>query len=64
MLLLAAIAVQTVIFVHRTLTEAGYRAVLLHGKRSQQEREAAVADFKAGKSQVRPTHPVCGHVRE
>lgn len=53
---LVAAAVQTVIFVHRTLSEAGYRAVLLHGKRSQQEREAAVADFKAGKAQVGRTH--------
>jgi superfamily II DNA/RNA helicase len=43
---------QTVIFVHRTLSEAGYRSVLLHGKRSQAERDAAVADFKAGKAQV------------
>lgn len=48
----ASLLLQTVTFVHRTLTEAGYRAVLLHGKRSQQEREAAVADFKAGKAQV------------
>jgi superfamily II DNA/RNA helicase len=39
-------------FVHRTLSEAGYRSVLLHGKRSQAERDAAVADFKAGKAQV------------
>lgn len=38
---------------HRTLSEAGYRSVLLHGKRSQAERDAAVADFKAGKAQVR-----------
>lgn len=43
---------QTVLFVHRTLTEAGYRAVMLHGKRSQPERDAAVAGFKAGKAQV------------
>jgi superfamily II DNA/RNA helicase len=56
MSVLVAAAVQTVIFVHRTLSEAGYRAVLLHGKRSQQEREAAVADFKAGKAQVWQTH--------
>jgi RecG-like helicase len=51
-MLLALLPLQTVIFLHRTLSEAGYRSVLLHGKRSQQEREAAVADFKAGKAQV------------
>lgn len=51
-LMLLAPAMQTVIFVHRSLSEAGYRSMLLHGKRSQQEREAAVADFKAGKAQV------------
>lgn len=44
---------QTVIFIHKTLLAEGLRAVLLHGKRSQAERAAAVADFKAGKAQVR-----------
>lgn len=41
------------LFVQRTLAEAGYRSVMLHGKRSQEERDAAVAGFKAGKAQVR-----------
>lgn len=50
---------QTVLFVHRTLSEAGYRSVLLHGKRSQAERDAAVADFKAGKAQVRAGVLMC-----
>lgn len=50
---------QTVVFVHRTLSEAGYKAVLLHGKRSQAEREAAVADFKAGKAQVSAAPELC-----
>jgi hypothetical protein len=42
-----------VLFIHRTLHGEGYRVVMLHGKRSQAERNAAVADFKSGKAQVR-----------
>jgi hypothetical protein len=30
----------------------GYRVAMLHGQRSQVEREAAVRDFRAGKAQV------------
>lgn len=47
---------QAVMFIHRTLLQEGYRAVMLHGKRSQAERLAAMADFKAGKAQARPPH--------
>ena len=39
-------------FLHGLVGEAGFRAALLHGERSQEEREAAVADFKSGKAQV------------
>jgi ATP-dependent RNA helicase DDX5/DBP2 len=45
-------SLQTVLFIHRTLHGEGYRVVMLHGKRSQAERNAAVADFKSGKAQV------------
>ena len=39
-------------FLHTLVTDAGFRAVLLHGERSQEEREAAMADFRSGKAQV------------
>lgn len=41
-------------FVHGQVTEAGFRAAVLHGERSQEEREAAMADFRSGKAQVLP----------
>jgi superfamily II DNA/RNA helicase len=50
---LLMLLLQTVLFLHRTLHAEGYRVVMLHGKRSQAERSAAVADFKSGKAQVR-----------
>ena len=62
--------IKTVRFIHGQVQEAGYRAALLHGERSQEEREAAVADFRSGKVQVRQrgTHgstPIAlGHLRQ
>eukprot|EP00775_Hariotina_reticulata_P002128 gene2128-2447_t len=50
--LIFANKIKAAVFIHRTLVQEGYRAVMLHGKRSQGERQAAVADFKAGKAQV------------
>lgn len=44
---------QTVRFIHTTLQQAGYRAAMLHGQRSQAERNAALLEFKSGKAQVR-----------
>lgn len=44
--------VQTVRFLHGVVTEAGYRAVMLHGERTQYEREAAIKEFRGGKAQV------------
>lgn len=44
---------QAVRYLHGLLTEAGYRAVMLHGERTQYEREAAIKEFRGGKSQVR-----------
>jgi superfamily II DNA/RNA helicase len=38
--------------VHQLVSDAGHRAALLHGERSQEEREAALADFRAGKVAV------------
>lgn len=46
-------SIKTVRFLHKLVEEAGFRAALLHGERSQEEREAAVADFRSGKAQVR-----------
>ena len=43
---------QTVRFVHTELKKAGLNAVMLHGERSQPEREAAIRDFRAGKAQI------------
>ncbi len=45
-------SIKTVRFLHKLVEEAGFRAALLHGERSQEEREAAVADFRSGKAQV------------
>ncbi|GAX80336.1 hypothetical protein CEUSTIGMA_g7774.t1 [Chlamydomonas eustigma] len=44
--------IKTVRFVHETLVKEEYRAVMLHGQRSQTEREEALRDFKSGKCQV------------
>jgi superfamily II DNA/RNA helicase len=43
---------QTVRFLADTLKQEGYKAVMLHGERSQPEREEAMTTFKAGKAQV------------
>jgi superfamily II DNA/RNA helicase len=43
---------QTVRFVFTELRKAEFKATMLHGDRSQVEREAAVRDFKAGKCQI------------
>lgn len=43
---------QTVRFLHDLLVKEGYRVAMLHGDRSQPEREAAIAGFRAGKAQV------------
>ncbi|GAB4823853.1 hypothetical protein N2152v2_010899 [Parachlorella kessleri] len=56
-ILIFANRIKTVRFLHGLLTEGGYRAALLHGERSQEEREAAMHDFRSGKVQA------CGHVR-
>lgn len=45
--------VQTVRFLHDTLSKDGYRVVMLHGERSQPEREDAMRSFRGGKAQVR-----------
>lgn len=45
-------SIKTVRFLHKLVEDAGFRAALLHGERSQDEREAAVADFRSGKAQV------------
>ncbi|PRW59081.1 DEAD-box ATP-dependent RNA helicase 20-like [Chlorella sorokiniana] len=50
--LIFANRIKTVRFLHMLVEEAGFRAALLHGERSQEEREAAVADFRSGKAQV------------
>jgi hypothetical protein len=39
-------------FLQKQVQEAGLRVALLHGERSQEEREAAMADFRSGKAQV------------
>jgi hypothetical protein len=45
--------IKTVRFLHDTVKKEGYRAVMLHGARSQPEREEAMRDFRSGKAQVR-----------
>ena len=52
-------SIKTVRFLHKLVEEAGFRAALLHGERSQEEREAAVADFRSGKAQVRAWRVHC-----
>lgn len=44
--------VRTVRFLHDLLAGQGRRVAVLHGERSQAERDAALADFRAGKAQV------------
>lgn len=43
---------QTVAYLHKELLAAGFKAEALHGQRSQEEREAALRGFRAGKAQV------------
>ena len=43
---------QTVRFIHELVAKEGLRAVMLHGQRSQPEREEAMRDFRSGKAQV------------
>ncbi|GMH36952.1 hypothetical protein BSKO_04825 [Bryopsis sp. KO-2023] len=51
-ILIFANTVKAVRFLETTLKEAEYKVAMLHGKRSQTEREQAMSNFKAGKSQV------------
>eukprot|EP00887_Chlorella_sp_A99_P004705 scaffold4.g4705.t1 len=51
-ILIFANRVKTVRFLHSELAAAGWRAALLHGERSQAEREEAIAAFRSGKAQV------------
>ncbi|KAK9811040.1 hypothetical protein WJX73_008413 [Symbiochloris irregularis] len=44
--------IKTARFVHETVAAADFRTALLHGDRSQPEREAALADFRSGKAQI------------
>lgn len=44
--------IKTVRYLHDLISKEGLRCTMLHGQRSQQEREAAVLGFKAGKVQV------------
>ncbi len=44
---------QTVRFIHDLVKKEGYRVVMLHGQRSQPERDEAMRDFRSGKAQVR-----------
>lgn len=43
---------QTVAYLHKELQAAGFKADALHGQRSQEEREASLRGFRAGKVQV------------
>ncbi len=45
--------IKTVRFVHDAIAKEGCRVVMLHGQRSQAEREEALVAFRSGKSQVR-----------
>lgn len=49
-------------FLHDTVAKEGYRVVMLHGQRSQVEREEAMKAFRSGKSQVR--HSACSWAGE
>jgi superfamily II DNA/RNA helicase len=44
--------IKTCRFVEKHIAGAGYRVAVLHGDRSQSEREQALRDFKAGKTNV------------
>ncbi len=44
---------QTVRFLHQTVAKEGFRCAVLHGQRSQHERDEAMRDFRSGKAQVR-----------
>lgn len=44
--------IRTCRFVFNSIKEAGYRTGILHGDRSQEERDAAMQDFRGGKVQV------------
>lgn len=46
------LCVQTVAYLHKELQAAGFKADALHGQRSQEEREASLRGFRAGKVQV------------
>jgi superfamily II DNA/RNA helicase len=51
-LLIFANRIKTARYLHREVAAAGWRAALLHGDRPQEERDAAVQDFRSGKAQV------------
>ncbi|KAL3156027.1 hypothetical protein ABBQ32_013014 [Trebouxia sp. C0010 RCD-2024] len=44
--------IKTVRFLQQTITEAGFKAMQLHGDKSQAEREEALLGWKCGKAQV------------
>ncbi|BDA50781.1 probable DEAD-box ATP-dependent RNA helicase 20 [Coccomyxa sp. Obi] len=44
--------IKTVRFLHTTISAAGFKAAMLHGDRTQAEREEAMLDFRSGKAQV------------
>ncbi|KAK9823896.1 hypothetical protein WJX72_006234 [[Myrmecia] bisecta] len=50
--LIFANRVKTVRFLHKLLADDGCRVVMLHGERSQHEREEAMRDFRSGKAQI------------
>mmetsp|Transcript_7163 Transcript_7163/g.20219 ORF Transcript_7163/g.20219 Transcript_7163/m.20219 type:complete len:487 (-) Transcript_7163:194-1654(-) len=58
--------VKTVRFLHKLLKDAKLRVAILHGERSQHEREEAMLDFRSGKSPILVATDVAGrglHVR-
>lgn len=52
--------VKTAKYVAKTVSEAGHRVALLHGQRPQNEREAAMMDFRSGKASVLVATDVAG----
>jgi len=44
--------IKTARFVFNEIKKSSFRVTILHGERSQEEREAALADFRSGKAQV------------
>ena len=48
----APFLLQTVRFLADTVSQEGYRTVMLHGARSQPERDEAMRDFRGCKAQV------------